>query len=155
MPFPHPILGHSNAIHILTLFAYDAHKKYDPPIYIPTAARRETGTWQAVTGILTSTHTHTLRFLQFSIILRLVTTVQSSFGCAPWFLPWPFLWCLVTTSLPFSHHLLTTFRAQRLLHISAAETALSNEQRFNTALRYINQPSKYRYMSQLLHMPSL
>jgi hypothetical protein len=65
MPFPHPILGHSNAIHILTLFAYDAHKKYDPPIYIPTAARRETGTWQAVTGILTSarararTHTHT------------------------------------------------------------------------------------------------
>jgi hypothetical protein len=66
MPFPHPILGHSNAIHILTLSAYDAHKKYDPPIYIPTAARRGTGTWQTVTGIFdqrapahTHTHTHT------------------------------------------------------------------------------------------------
>jgi hypothetical protein len=34
-----PALGPSNAIHILTLFAYDAHK-HDPPIYIPTAARR-------------------------------------------------------------------------------------------------------------------
>jgi hypothetical protein len=83
MPFPHPILGHSNAVHILTLFAYDAHKKYDPPIYIPTAARHGTGTWQAETGIFdqhthTHTHTHTLRFLWFSIILELVTTVQSS-----------------------------------------------------------------------------
>ena len=86
MPFPHPILGHSNAIHILTLFPYDAHKKYDPPIYMQTAAHRETGTWQAVTGIFDQ-HTHTQRFLRFFIILRLVTTVQSSFACAPWFQP--------------------------------------------------------------------
>jgi hypothetical protein len=62
MPFPHPILGHSNAVHNLTLFAYDAHKKYDPPIYIPTAARRGTGTWQAVTGIFDQ-HARTLRAL--------------------------------------------------------------------------------------------
>jgi len=64
MPFPHPILGHSNAVHILTLSAYDAHKKYDPPIYIPTAARRGTGTWQTVTSIFDQrararAHTHT------------------------------------------------------------------------------------------------
>jgi len=80
MPFPHSIRGHSIVIHILTLFAYDAHKKHDPPIYILTAARRETGTWQAVTGIFDQ---NTQRFLRFSTIIGLVTTVQSSFGCAP------------------------------------------------------------------------
>ena len=77
MPFPRPIRGHSNVIHILTPFAYDAHTKHDSPIYIPTAARRVTGTWQAVTGIFDQ---NTQRFLRFSIILGLVTTVQSSFG---------------------------------------------------------------------------
>jgi len=82
MPFPHPIRGHSNVIHILTPFAYDAHKKHDSLIYIPTAARRGTGTWQAVTGIFDQ---HTQRLLRFSTILGLVTTVQSSIGCAPWF----------------------------------------------------------------------